>query len=423
MTIFRLFSLILENRSNEVIQSILEKNFLKIPTYKFITVLPQIIPHISGTDDLFCETITRLIEKCATDHPYHTIPLVLALALSNKDRQYAESKSVVNEGRMQSAKNILNRLRKDVRLKELILKMENLSVALIELAYYKQESETKSIRISKNLKIKKIQNYDDVLLPTYNLHINKTCNYNEIVGISGFGNEYNDVGGINAPKRLTCRGTDGVVRLQLIKGQDDLRQDAVMQQVFTIMNNLLTVNKQTRDLLIRTYKIVPLSMRSGVLEWVDNSMPIGDYLTGENGKNGAHEKFRPQDKSPQTCRSEFRHAANKTHEEKLRIFTKICRNIRPVFHKFFEMMFPQPALWYEKRRAYVHSVATSSMCGYVLGIGDRHVNNILIDKNTAEVIHIDFGNYYLYIYIFLFVFPNSNSCKLRCYQIYYDFVI
>lgn len=37
------------------------------------------------------------------------------------------------------------------------------------------------------------------------------------------------------------------------------------------------------------------------------------------------------------------------------------------------------------------SVATTSMVGYIMGIGDRHVNNILIDKSTAEVIHIDFG--------------------------------
>lgn len=38
-------------------------------------------------------------------------------------------------------------------------------------------------------------------------------------------------------------------------------------------------------------------------------------------------------------------------------------------------------------------MAASSMVGYILGIGDRHVQNILIDKTTAEVIHIDFGNY------------------------------
>lgn len=38
------------------------------------------------------------------------------------------------------------------------------------------------------------------------------------------------------------------------------------------------------------------------------------------------------------------------------------------------------------------SVATSSMVGYILGLGDRHLQNILIDKKTAEVVHIDFGN-------------------------------
>lgn len=31
------------------------------------------------------------------------------------------------------------------------------------------------------------------------------------------------------------------------------------------------------------------------------------------------------------------------------------------------------------------------MIGYILGLGDRHVQNILIDYKTAEVIHIDFG--------------------------------
>ena len=44
-----------------------------------------------------------------------------------------------------------------------------------------------------------------------------------------------------------------------------------------------------------------------------------------------------------------------------------------------------------KRVTYTRSVATCSMAGYVIGLGDRHVNNILLDEKTAEVVHIDLG--------------------------------
>ena len=31
------------------------------------------------------------------------------------------------------------------------------------------------------------------------------------------------------------------------------------------------------------------------------------------------------------------------------------------------------------------------MVGHILGLGDRHTNNILIDNTTGELIHIDLG--------------------------------
>jgi hypothetical protein len=36
-----------------------------------------------------------------------------------------------------------------------------------------------------------------------------------------------------------------------------------------------------------------------------------------------------------------------------------------------------------------------SLVGYIVGLGDRHVQNILIDCNTAELIHIDLGEFNL----------------------------
>ena len=33
-----------------------------------------------------------------------------------------------------------------------------------------------------------------------------------------------------------------------------------------------------------------------------------------------------------------------------------------------------------------------SMVGYVIGLGDRHPFNIMIQRNTGKVVHIDFGD-------------------------------
>ena len=38
-----------------------------------------------------------------------------------------------------------------------------------------------------------------------------------------------------------------------------------------------------------------------------------------------------------------------------------------------------------RRLAYTRSVAVNSIIGYILGIGDRHAQNVLVDAITAEV--------------------------------------
>lgn len=31
------------------------------------------------------------------------------------------------------------------------------------------------------------------------------------------------------------------------------------------------------------------------------------------------------------------------------------------------------------------------MVGYIIGLGDRHLDNVLIDMTTGEVVHIDYN--------------------------------
>ena len=60
-------------------------------------------------------------------------------------------------------------------------------------------------------------------------------------------------------------------------------------------------------------------------------------------------------------------------------------------HLTFLEHYPHPSTWYGKRLAYTRSAAVSSIVGYVMGIGDRHPQNIMFDSRTAELLHIDFG--------------------------------
>lgn len=48
--------------------------------------------------------------------------------------------------------------------------------------------------------------------------------------------------------------------------------------------------------------------------------------------------------------------------------------------------------WLERRTTYTRSLAVNSMVGHILGLGDRHPSNLLLERSTGKVVHIDFGD-------------------------------
>ncbi|XP_063244550.1 serine-protein kinase ATM [Bacillus rossius redtenbacheri] len=397
LLVFRIASLWLQNSENAEVVSTLSKRLPHIPSYKFLLLLPQLAARLS--DDInnpFVSSVHSVLERCAVDHPHHTLPVLLAISNLYLDQKYHDAdgaKPTVSrnkEPRVLGAQLLVQRLGGVPNIAPILEQMRKLSEALVSLAYHMvpKTSGAKSFPVPETLK--KIRNFDHVLVPSILLPVKKNGCYEDITGIKCFEKTFTTVGGINVPKKIFCIGTDGVKRPLLIKGKDDLRQDAVMQQVFTIMNALLNSNKETkkRKLLIRTYKVVPLSQCSGLIEWCENTQPLYHHLAEPNNY---HTRYYPSDWSPVQCRNKIIEVAKASSEEKFRVYKEVCKRLRPAFHHFFLEKFRTPATWFERRQAYVHSVATSSMVGYILGLGDRHVSNILIDSTTAEVIHIDFG--------------------------------
>jgi serine/threonine-protein kinase ATR len=78
--------------------------------------------------------------------------------------------------------------------------------------------------------------------------------------------------------------------------------------------------------------------------------------------------------------------------DKASIFTNVLLpQYPPVFHEWFVERFPEPGQWFSSRLSYSRTLAVMSIVGYVLGLGDRHGENILFDEATGDTLHVDFN--------------------------------
>ena len=353
------------------------------------------VPHQGKNDST--AALFNTVLRCALDHPHHALPIVLALIHAKEDEKRLNGgKNLLSsaaDARGVAASKIVAMVKKSSEKgKRMVERYTNLSLALIDLAYVEAPASRASalINFPKGQSLRSVKDWAEVAVPTDTLPVAPDSNYSSVCGIAKFVDSYSMVGGVNAPKKISCAGTDGRLRLQLVKGRDDLRQDCVMEQVFGLLNQLLDQDDDSHQqkLSIRTYKVVPLSQRSGVLEWCTNTMPLGLYLVGADNRGGAHKQYFPKQWDSLSCRKRM---ADLKKKEREKVFLEICANFSPVMKYFFLEKFPTSGAYYLARTAYTKSAATNSMVGHILGLGDRHTNNILIDNVTGELIHIDLG--------------------------------
>jgi phosphatidylinositol 3-kinase len=142
----------------------------------------------------------------------------------------------------------------------------------------------------------------------------------------------------NVERRSSCK--------VIVKTGDDLRQDQLIIMMIQLMDRLL--KRAALDLCLTPYSIIATSPNSGLVEFVDGAVPISQILSSFNGS----------------------------------------------IMQFFQSVAPQKGAKYEVRpdvmSTYVRSCAGYCVLTYLLAIGDRHLDNILLSANGA-LLHIDFG--------------------------------
>ena len=211
-----------------------------------------------------------------------------------------------------------------------------------------------------------------------------------LIRIKAFNANIQVISSKQKPRKISIFGSNGFEYVFLLKGHEDLRQDERVMQIFGLVNNLLLKNHETarRDLAIQRYSVIPLSQTSGLLEWLLNCDTLHSLIR----------EFREKKKM----------LLNLEHK----IITKLAPNYESLTSiqkvQIFEMAIETSSgndlaeilwhksltaeKWLERRTNYTRSLAVMSMVGYVLGLGDRHPSNLMLDRTNGKIIHVDFGD-------------------------------
>jgi DNA-dependent protein kinase catalytic subunit len=211
------------------------------------------------------------------------------------------------------------------------------------------------------------------------------------------------LGSIRKPKRLTINGSNEKEYDLLVKGGEDLRLDQRVQQVFKIMNKCFSEdpNCHNRRLKLSTFQVVPMTNRAGVLEWINNTSPLKHMIEKQMGEGKSIAKTRANVVMRKWLNSlnsdvgiQDQHIlALKAERE------DVVKNFLLAISKFPKYMLREgikstcnsPEIFLNKRANFIKSYACLCIGGYILGIGDRHLENFLISLNSGYIYAIDFG--------------------------------
>ncbi|KKA30143.1 hypothetical protein TD95_002801 [Thielaviopsis punctulata] len=205
----------------------------------------------------------------------------------------------------------------------------------------------------------------------------------DVVTIHSFEQDVVVLGSMARPRRVTALGSNGRRYKLLIKPHDDLRADQRLIEFNAIINKALKKDAEStrRQLYVRTYAVTPLAENGGIIEWVDGLKALREIIFTIQTQRGAPPVNYAQLES--LC---------KMAVQKPEIFQRdVLSKFPPVLHVWFMDTFPDPTAWFRARLRYTRSCAVMSMVGTILGLGDRHGENILLEEGSGGVFHVDFN--------------------------------
>ncbi|XP_076458807.1 serine/threonine-protein kinase SMG1-like [Babylonia areolata] len=249
-------------------------------------------------------------------------------------------------------------------------------------------------------------------LPGQMVTIQKVCNTVQILPTK------------TKPKKMVFIGSDGKRHPYLFKGLEDLHLDERIMQFLSIVNNMFVSASRGQgkrmEYRARHYSVTPLGPRSGLIQWVEGATPLFSLYKKWQQREAYAQTLKPgasantsgntNTAAPVPRPSEIYYSKlNPALKEKGMEATDHNRKEWPLstLRKVLEDLMddtPEDLLakelwcasggageWWQMVQTYSRSTAVMSMIGYIIGLGDRHLDNVLVDLATGEVVHIDYN--------------------------------
>lgn len=371
----------------------LKKYIDKLPAFVFYTALSQIVARICHPHQTVYSHLVDIVVKVVGQHPQQALWTLLAVVKSSARDRASRGHTCMSK-LMDHAK----KARSDsLDLRALILQSQKLSDHLLRVCEGDLKGKASHVSITKDLGFSHKSAPCKIVIPlesTLTASLPTVCDVKmrahkafskDIITISNFLDDVLVLNSLQRPRRISIRGSDGHVYALLCKPKDDLRKDQRLMEFNAMINRSLKKDAESskRRLYIKTYAVTPLNEECGLIEWIDNLKTLRDILL-----NAYKQKNIPINYNElRTLLNEASSSPSKTP-----IFTtKILPRFPPAFHEWFVDMFPEPSAWFAARLRYTRSCAVMSIVGHVLGLGDRHGENILFEETTGGTFHVDFN--------------------------------
>ena len=371
----------------------LKKYVDRLPAFVFYTALSQIVARLCHSNQVVYSQLVDIIVKVVGQHPQQALWTLLATVKSSVKERASRGQACVFRVVEASRKSKTDTL----DLKNLVTQCQKLSEQLLRVCEGTIAEKATHISITRDLGFNHKLAPCKIVVP---LEVTLTAKLppaidkvqmrshkafsKDTITISSFLEDVLVLNSLQKPRKISVRGSDGKVYALLCKPKDDLRKDQRLMDFNAVINRSLKgdVESSKRRLYIKTYAVTPLNEECGLIEWVDNLKPLRDILLSTYRQKGVSINYQELRKTlDQACR-----------ERNVSLFTdKVLPQFPPAFHEWFVELFPEPSAWFEARLRYTRSCAVMSIVGHVLGLGDRHGENILFEEGNGGTFHVDFN--------------------------------